>query len=51
MQRIHALIREAEDKSGAICERCKAVGTPKTNRNGMWVRITCPACEEKREQF
>ena len=50
-QRINALIREAEDKSGAICERCKLVGTPKANRSGMWVRITCPTCEEKREQF
>ena len=50
-ERIDALIKEAEDKSSAMCEGCGAVGTPKTNRNGWWIRITCPVCEEKREKF
>ena len=51
VQRIDALIKEAEDKSSAMCGGCGAAGTPKTNRNGWWIRITCPACEEKREKF
>jgi hypothetical protein len=51
VQRIDALIKEAEDKSSAMCEGCGAVGTPKTNRNGWWIRITCTECEEKREKF
>lgn len=45
---INALIREAEDKSIVMCGGCGAAGTPKTNRNGWWICITCPACEEKR---
>lgn len=51
VEHIGALIKEAEDRSSAMCEGCGAAGTPKTNRNGWRVRVTCLACEEKRKQL
>ncbi|WP_341328623.1 hypothetical protein [Methylotuvimicrobium sp. KM2] len=51
VKHIDALIKEAEDKSSAMCQDCGAAGTPKTNRNGWWVRVTCLACEEKRKEL
>ena len=49
-ERIDTLIKDAENKSIAICQSCGAPGTPKTNRNGWWVRVTCQTCEEKRQR-
>jgi hypothetical protein len=41
---VQALISEAEEKSGTICEHC---GAPGSLRQGGWWRTLCDACEAK----
>jgi hypothetical protein len=40
---INALIREAEERSSRVCERCGADGSI---RRGGWIRVRCDECED-----
>jgi hypothetical protein len=40
---INALIRDAEERSARVCERCGADGSV---RRGGWIRVRCDECED-----